>query len=200
MRTSVADSERPRPQIIENYHDFTPPAWLKGVIEDALNSVPENYLAGLKTVVLTNESALTRDQRRQKVWHRNKAHRLSDARGVYWPSTNIRPASVWLFVDNIMRPLGAWYFRIPISGAIEFGEILFHEIGHHIHAVHRPVYEGKENVAENWSRKLLRRFCRRRYRYAMPLLYPLAAVLNLVLKVAKRVFPSVKRYSSMKNL
>ncbi|MGB7022770.1 MAG: hypothetical protein WBD73_03150 [Candidatus Acidiferrales bacterium] len=179
--------ERARPQIVETYRDFAPPPWLKTIIEKALDSVPANYLAGLKTVVLTNKSALSRDQRRQKIWQRSKTHRLAEARGAYYRATRSRPASVWLYVDNIMRPFGPWYFRVPIAGVTEFAEVLFHEIGHHIHTVHKPVYDGKENVAEDWSKKLLRRFCRRRYWYAVPVLYPLATTINIARRIQKKV-------------
>lgn len=179
--------ERARPQIVENYHDFVPPAWLKRVIEDALNSVPQKYLAGLKTVVLANKTALTRDQRRQKIWSRKKKYQLAEARGAYYAATRSRPASVWLFADNILRSMPAWYFRMPIFGVAEFAEVLFHEIGHHIHAVHKPVYDGKENVAEDWSGKLWGRFARRRYWYAMPVLYPIATAINIAKRIKKKV-------------
>ena len=181
----TSKAQHTRPQIVENYRDFVPPAWLKKIIEKALDSVPPNYLAGLKTVVLTNKSALTRDQRRQKIWQRSKTHRLAEARGAYYSATRSRSASVWLYVDNIMRPLGPWYFRVPIVGVIEFAEVLFHEIGHHIHAVHKPVYDGKENVAEDWSEKLLGRFVRRRYWYVMPVAYPIATAFNLATKIKR---------------
>ena len=59
-------------------------------------------------------------------------------------------------------------------------DVLYHEIGHHIHAVHRPVYEGEENVAEDRSRKLRGRFLRRRYWWLMPILYPLSFATKLV--------------------
>jgi hypothetical protein len=183
----ATEAKRPRPQIVENYHDFVPPAGLKRFIDEAMTTVPVNYLVGLKTIVLTNSSALTRDQRRQKIWQRGKTHRLAEARGAYYRATRSRPASVWLYVDNIMRPLGPWFFRVPIVGGIEFAEVLFHEIGHHIHAVHKPVYDGKENVAEDWSKKLLRRFCRRHYWYAVPVLYPLATAINIARKIKKKV-------------
>jgi hypothetical protein len=54
--------------------------------------------------------------------------------------------------------------------------VLYHEIGHHIHAVHKPVHEGRENVADKWKNWLCGRFLRRHYWYAMPLLFPVAAI------------------------
>lgn len=193
MRASVADSERPRPQIIENYHDFTPPKWLKGVIQDALDSVPANYLAGLKIIVLANKSALTRDQRRKRVWQQGRKHRLAEARGCYYPSTRSRPASIWIYADNILRPLPHWFVRLPICAVMVVADVLFHEVGHHIHNVHQPVYQGKENVADYWAKKLSRAFGRRRYWYAMPLLYPVGTGVNLVRKIKKKLFPKLQR-------
>jgi hypothetical protein len=60
------------------------------------------------------------------------------------------------------------------------GIVLFHEIGHHIHAAHKPVFDGRENVAEEWSRKLFVRFLGLRYWYLMPVLYPVALVIRLL--------------------
>lgn len=179
--------ERSRPQIIESYRDYAPPAWVRKLVEDALDSVPDQYLGGLKTIVLTNRSALTRDQRRQKIWQRGKTHRLAEARGAYYRATRSRPASVWLYVDNILKPIPSWCLGLPIVSTVEITEVLFHEIGHHIHAVHKPVYDGKENVAEAWSRRLIRRFTLRRYWYAMPLAYPLAKAFNLAERIKKRI-------------
>lgn len=151
-------------------------------MEDLLESVPSNYLAGLTTIVLTNQSALTRDQRRQKVWGRNRKYPLAEARGAYYEATRSRSASVWLMVDNILKSEPLWVLRAPFVRYNALSTVLYHEIGHHIHALHRPVYEGKENVAEDWSRKLSRRFYRRRYWYLMPVAYPA----SLLLKLAKR--------------
>jgi hypothetical protein len=35
---------------------------------------------------------------------------------------------------------------------LDFSELLFHELGHHIHRMQRPEYEGRENVADNGAR------------------------------------------------
>lgn len=169
----------PTPDIIENYRNFQPPAQFRRLLEELLGSVPAKYLKGLKSIVLCNSAALTRDQRRQKIWGRRRKYRLAEARGAYYRATNSRPATVWLFVDNILKPWPSWIFRIPIFCYADLGEVLFHEIGHHIHAAHIPVYDGKENVAEDWSRKLRGQFLRKRYWY----LVPLSPVVRLALRV-----------------
>ena len=66
------------------------------------------------------------------------------------------------------------------------GEALYHEIGHHIHAAHRPVYKGKEDVAEYWRRKLWVRFVRRRYWYLFPVLYVAGKLLGIVKRIRKQ--------------
>ena len=183
------DERRVRPEIVEN--DFEPPANFRLLLEDLLDGVPANYLVGLKSIVLTNQSALTRNQRRQKIWSRNRKIRLAEARGCYYRATRSSPATVWLYVDNILRSEKPWFRRLPILRYYEPGTVLYHEIGHHIHAVHRSVFEGKENVAEDWSQKLFGRFCRLRYWYLRPLAYPLW----LFFEVARRIERKIRQHN-----
>jgi hypothetical protein len=186
---SPADADVLRPELVENYRDFEPPAGFRSLVEDLLQSVPPKYLVGLKTIVLTNRDALSRDQRKQKVWSRNRKVRLAEARGAYYKATRTSPASVTLYVDNILAShVPPWITKVPLLRYCDLDTVLFHEIGHHIHAAHVPIYDGKENVAEDWSRTLKRRFFRRHYWYALPLLFPLA----LAIKVAKRIISLAK--------
>jgi hypothetical protein len=176
---TTQDERKARPEIVENYRDFGPPANFRKLLEDLLDAVPAKYLVGLRTIVLANQSALTRDQRRQKVWSRNRKIRLADARGSYQRATKSSSATVWLYVDNILRSEEPWFRRIPIFRYHALATVLYHEIGHHIHAVHKPIFDGKENVAEDWSKKLFGRFCRLRYWYLRPVAYPIWVVIEL---------------------
>jgi hypothetical protein len=153
------------PDIVESYRDFAPPAYFRRVIETLLRGVPQKYLVGLKKIVLTNRAGLSRDKRRQKVRSRSRRIRLAEALGAYYKETRSSPAAVWLYVDNIVNQTNNWVLRLPVFRYMAIGGVLYHEIGHHIHQVHRPVYEGKENVAEAWSSRLGRSFIRRRYWY-----------------------------------
>jgi hypothetical protein len=174
------DVWRPEPEIVENYRDFEPPRRFRRLIADLLDAVPSNYLIGLKTIVLTNRAALTRDQLRQKIWQQNRKHKFSEALGAYYAAERGRSASVWLLVDNILQSDLPWIGRMPIVRDAATAKTLYHEIGHHIHKARRPVYEGKENVAEDWSKRLSRRFFRKRYRYLIPLIYPLGILVRLI--------------------
>jgi len=178
METAL-DKQNMRPEIVENYKGFEPPANVRELLSDLLDAVPAKYLVGLKTIVLANKSALTRDQRRQKVWSRDHKIRLNEARGSYYHATRSAPATVWLYVDNILRSEVPWIRRMPILRYEALGTVLYHEIGHHIHAVHKPVYEGREDVADEWSKKLFGRFVRLRYGYLRPILYPVRLLLRL---------------------
>jgi hypothetical protein len=176
-----------QPKVVDNYRDFEPPANFRKLLEDLLDAVPAKYFVGLENIVLANQSALTRNQRRQKIWSRNRKIRLADARGCYYRATKSSPATVWLYVDNILRSEEPWFRRLPILRYYALATVLFHEIGHHIHAVHKPVFEGKENVAEDWSKKLFGRFCRLRYWYLRPFVYPIWVLIRLGKRLRKEM-------------
>jgi hypothetical protein len=57
---------------------------------------------------------------------------------------------------------------IPFLRSAIFGHVLFHEIGHHIDATVRPEFREKEDVADSWSKRLLRIYFRERYRFPRP--------------------------------
>jgi hypothetical protein len=170
MATARETTQSACPEIVESYRDFEPPPNFRRTIETLLRYVPPNYVVGLKTIVLTNRASLTSKQRKQKTWSRNHKVRLAECLGSYHRATRTAPAAVWLYVDNIVKSGVGWWYRVPVLRYIVASDVLYHEIGHHIHAVHRPVYEGKENVAEDWSGRLMRDFNRKHYWYLWPLL------------------------------
>jgi len=133
------------PQIVENYHDFEPPRQVRPIVEELLRAAPSQYLIGLKTILLTNQSALTRDQRRQKVSGRKGKSNLANARGAYYEATNSNHAYVLVLVDNCLKSWPTWAVRVPFLGSSVLSEVVYHEIGHHIHAVHRPIHDGEES-------------------------------------------------------
>ena len=180
---TARDQQSIRPEILENYKDFEPPPNFRKLLDDLLEAVPAKYLVGLKTIVLANQSALTRDQRRQKIWSRNRKVHLKEVRGCYYRATKSSPATVLLFVDNILRSEVPWFRRMPFLRYDALGTVLYHEIGHHIHAVHKPVFEGKEGIADYWSKKLLGGFFRQRYWYLRPVVYPVWLLRQLVIRL-----------------
>ncbi len=99
------------------------------------------------------------------------------------PATTTSRAYIVLHVDSITKGWNGWYANWPIVCYLPANDVLYHEIGHHIDAAHRPVYQGKEDVAESWRRKLWARFVRRRYWYLFPALYVLGRALRLFEKL-----------------
>jgi hypothetical protein len=91
-------------------------------------------------------------------------------------------ATVWLYVDNNAEAEATWRNWVPLLRYMMPAEVLYHEIGHHIHAVHRPIHDGRETFAEDWSRKLWGRFCRKHYWYLFPFLYVFALLASPIVK------------------
>jgi hypothetical protein len=148
--------------IREFYNNFAPPRYVRGLVYKLLASVPEKYLHGLDSVVLTNQSGAPRRRRLGKVTRRKRRVSREGALGVYHRQNAGRPAWIELYVDNIVFGVG-YHPLIPLLRTACFGHVLFHEIGHHVHATVRPEFREKEDVADNWGRKLLKNYIRKRY-------------------------------------
>lgn len=91
MDTSAANSlvgpeekEGSGPEIREFYRDYKPRLDAKRMVEELLTAVPSEYLTGLKSIVLTNRSALSRDQRRQKIRQGGRNHEFAKSQGAYY--------------------------------------------------------------------------------------------------------------------
>jgi hypothetical protein len=169
----TATREETSPTIVESYRDYIPSPTFRRLLQNLLNAVPPRYFVGLKTIILTNQAGETCDRKRQKVWSRNHKIKLVDAQGYYSPATRTSQASIVLHVDNILNGMRPWELKAPLLCYEPLATVLYHEIGHHIHAEHKPLYKGKEDVADDWSKKLSGRFYRQHYWYLMPLFYPL---------------------------
>jgi hypothetical protein len=177
------------PAIVEAYRDYAPPPTFRRLVQDLLKAVPRRYFLGLKTIILTNKAGESRDRKRQKVWSRNRKIKLVDARGYYSPATRSSEATIVLHVDNILQGMRPWELKAPLLCYEPLATVLYHEIGHHIHAEHKPVYKGKEDIAEDWSGKLSARFYRQHYWYLMPLFYPFWFLIKAYRWIAGRHTP-----------
>ena len=161
-------------RINEAYRDYVPPISATKVVRRLLRTVPEKYLVGLSAIVLTSESSLSRRDRVGKVRSRKRKYDRSLVAGLYHGSWANSPAWIELRVDKIISESGPIWSRVPLVQSVVFGRVLFHEIGHHIHFTIRPEHKEKEDVADNWSRKLSANFFLKHYWYALPVLVPAA--------------------------
>jgi len=177
VASATHTSETFCPEVVESYRDFEPPPNFRQNVETLLRYVPSEYLIGLKTIILTNRAGLSRKRRKHDVWSQSRK-----ALGSYYRTSKSSPATVCLYTDNIVKSGMGWLDRAPVLRYLVVGQVLYHEVGHHIHATHRPEYAEKEDVAENWGRGLTRRFYRQRYWYLYPFLMGLA---RLALRLRK---------------
>lgn len=162
---SETESSGPRrPSVVARYSsDYRPPFDVASVVERMVDSVPPKFLVGLSEIVLTDRGGLPRKRRRSVTYSRKKKVRILQARGMYHPAWKGKRAWIEIFVDATLRPLGEGILsNIPLVRNWELEDVLFHEIGHHIHYTVRPEYREKEDVADVWKVRLGRNYRRHR--------------------------------------
>jgi len=124
-----------------------------------MRHVPQEHLRGLRQIILTNSEQLQR-RMKGKITSEKERIRPSDCRGLYGDGY------IRLIMDRIFEPYLEIAMLVPILKTYAIGEILYHEIGHHIHRLEEPGFrDRREEVAEEWADKLLRIFLRKRYWY-----------------------------------
>jgi hypothetical protein len=176
------------PRVVTSFSDYSPPFDVSSLVERMLGFVPPRYLLGLREVVLTNKIGLSRARRRSVTKSRGKKVKILQARGFYHPAWKGKQAWIEIFVDSTLsfyeKGLWRWLLHFGYFQENELGGVLFHEIGHHIDATHRPEFREKEDIADDWSKKLKREwfrkerpFLRRILRLFMPLMRAIASVL-----------------------
>lgn len=155
-------------EIVEAYRDWTPPRWVRRSTEALVSSVPRRYHVGLRSIVLTNTAALTGHRKRRKVSSSRGKFGSERLLGLHHPAGKRGQAWLELFVDNIFSGHPPYVLRLGFFRKALLAEVLFHEWGHHIHAMQRPEFRDGEDVADAWARRLGRRYFRRRYWYLVP--------------------------------
>jgi hypothetical protein len=165
------DSDGPsahRPKIIEQYSNYKPPFNVARIVSRMLDSVPHKYLNGLSEVVLTNPAGLSRPRRRSTTKSRGRKSRSVEARGLYHPAWNGKQAWIEIFVDQSLKiSEKKLWGRLGFIRETALGSVLFHEIGHHIHATVRPEFREKEDIADDWGKKLGRRYTHLRHSWVV---------------------------------
>src|ERR1700730_1041103 len=114
VETIQVELEPNAPTIVESYRNFAPPSNFRRDVKTLLRFVPPKYLVGLKAIVLTNRAGLTGNKRKQKVRSRNRTVRLAGCLGSYSRAGRNSTATVWLYVDNIVKAELSWCRRGPL--------------------------------------------------------------------------------------
>jgi hypothetical protein len=165
----------------EFYNGYDAPAYVANTVHKLVSTVPSKFLRGIDCVVLTNQSGMSRRSRLGKVTSRKRRLPQSSMLGRYHPASPGKRPWIELFVDNIVPGLGR-YRWIPLIREACFGLVLFHEIGHHVDATSRPEFREKEDVADDWGKKLMGNFFRKKYWLLMPVRKPLGRLFKLLAK------------------
>ena len=90
---------------------------------------------------------------------------MSKGLGIYHQRWRSQPPWIELYVDQIASKSPRWALWLPLVTRVELAHTLYHEIGHHTHCAIRPEYKEREDVADEWRRKLGKKYLRRRYWY-----------------------------------
>jgi hypothetical protein len=140
--------------IYENYTDYSAPERVLPTVSKLLTGIPQLYLSGLRTVILTNSAAMPRGKTHRLA---GRKHILKDCRGFYHPERRGQGAYVELVVDNIL----AWSTALstPERDLTEsaLAHVLFHEIGHHLDfRGGGALAQGREATADAWMGRLWR--------------------------------------------
>ncbi len=183
---AISDSSK-RPKVIANFSDYSPPFDPVPVVEKMLASVPAKYLIGLSEIVLTNSSGLSRQRRRSTTRSRKRKVKIVEAHGLYHAAWNGDRAWVEIFVDNtLMHWEKGWWLSFGFLRESLLGNVLFHEIGHHIHATVQPEFREREDVADIWMVRLRLEYGRVQYPWLKVILYPFRPIVRTLCNWAYR--------------
>ena len=170
-------------KIVEQYEDYTPPVRVNSAVELLMSHVPAEHLKGLRQVVLTNSACVLKTHKGKYTFD-GKRMRAADLRGFYGDGY------IFLIIDRILDHHLQWFLLVPMFKNLAIGEILYHELGHHIHRRNEPGFrDNREAVADEWSDELLVEFFKQRYWY-------LAKVLDVYKKLLHPVVARLFRRSS----
>ncbi|HEV8573462.1 MAG TPA: hypothetical protein VGR43_02020 [Dehalococcoidia bacterium] len=173
-------------KVVEYYRDWVPPTGVRRTIDRLLEATPQQYLIGLRSVVLTNAASLTGKRRRGTTVSRKRKVALNRCGGLYHRSRHDQQASIEIFVDNCLEPLPTRLRNVSLFLDLGLGPVWFHELGHHIHSTVAREYGERENVADRWSRRLFRPYFRRNYWWLTALFFPLRPLFRLWLRSRRR--------------
>jgi hypothetical protein len=165
-------------RIETRYFEYTPPVRVNESVQLLMRYVPEEHLNGLHTITLTNSESLKGI--RGKITSEKRRFRPAECLGLYGDG------HIFVAIDQIFSQYPELLLLVPPLKTVVIGQVLYHEIGHHIHRLEEPGYRpDRETEADEWRDKLMQLFVRKRYWYlrgtadlARVLIRPIAAKLK----------------------
>lgn len=161
------------------------PGDLRSQIEAALEVVPAHNLAGLGLILLRKSTDLGIRKSKQRIKTSRRGVGRSELLGYYQHGAKNRPAQIDLLVDNILDGWPRWVLFSSFVRETQVLPVLYHEIGHHIHAT-VSIPGNREKIADRFSKKFTSAYFKRRYRSWRWLLIAIRSLLRkyLALKAA----------------
>jgi hypothetical protein len=101
--------------IYEQYEHYQLPFNVKRTIERMLGTVPDKYLIGLGSIVLTCQDALKGKPAQRMTWSRGKKISVATARGLYHPKWGSEPAWIELHIDSVFRTFPKYLLKFRLS-------------------------------------------------------------------------------------
>jgi len=171
----------------ENYKNYRPPHGVRTTIEKLLSAVPEEFQAGLESVVLTNSVAVGKGKTHRV---KGRKYRQQSCGGFYHPRHKSERPWIEIVVDNTLGNTPPLVLRIPLVRELMLAGTLFHELGHHLDStVGAPAPSG-EAAAEAWRKRLSRSYFRKHYWY---LIVPLKILLAPFSRIIRQRVAAMKR-------
>ena len=136
--------------IHEDYVTYAPPPWARATIERLLLSLSSSHLSGLSAIVLTES---TKGDIR-KTGRRMRRNRGGVVVGRYHRATPGDSTWVEVIVDRIVSDVPKQLSWLQCVRDVAMARVLFHEIGHHLHATLGSASRGGELSADDWRRRL----------------------------------------------
>ncbi len=171
------------PRVVESFTKFQPNVNYSAVVARLLTTVPDQYLTGLDSIVVCDLAGQTRKHRTGTLPSRGRKVRRDRVAGLYHSAYSGNRAWVQLFADNISLP-PRYLHWVPLVLDFYIGDVLYHELGHHVHTL-RPEHREKEDVAEAWQRRFLIRHLKHRYWYAYPFFWCFTRVCRVIMAYDK---------------
>jgi hypothetical protein len=158
--------------LYENYKGYLPPPYVNATIEGLLSKLPQQYLSGLQSVVLTNATTIGKGKTRRVA---GKKYARQQCLGFYHPKRNGEQAWIEIVVDNIVAEwfgpaMPRFMAHVPLLRNIAFASTLYHEVGHHLDYIMGAPAPSGESAADAWQKRLLRAYFRKHYWYLVPFL------------------------------
>ena len=143
---------------IVNLYKGNCPRDIEKLIKKLLHIAPEEYIAGLHSIVIVNKSA-----------QRNR----NNSAGLYIPKYKNELPRIEIAIDNVFLGLKRRYFFFPFIPKYILADVLYHEIGHHYQFTHVRM---EKKYYEDYAKKFCAAMIKKEFSLWMFFLRPIVRI------------------------